>query len=189
MFFIPVFSSKSKLMMRSVVRSILFLISMFLVSLPFSRSFLPHLITTKMFSLCRAGDAPSTSHISTSSTHLTGIFDGLFKGAFDNAEYAAPPEGVKASASHILVPSEDIAMDIKKRVEEGELTFAEAAGKFSTCNSKSMGGNLGSFPPGRMVPEFDEVIFKPSTGLNKILGPVTTKFGVHLIVIGKRSGV
>ncbi|GMH69996.1 hypothetical protein TrRE_jg6424 [Triparma retinervis] len=133
-------------------------------------------------------DKSGVSNTRATSSRLHGLFDA-FKGAFTNAEYSAPPEGVKASASHILVPSEDIALDIKKRVEEGELTFAQAAGKFSTCNSKAQGGSLGSFPPGRMVNEFDDVIFDPSTELNSILGPVTTKFGVHLIVIGKRSGV
>ena len=132
--------------------------------------------------------ATSRRTTSRQTTAIFGIFDA-FKGAFSNAEYSAPPEGVKASASHILVPTEDIALDVKKRVETGELTFAQAAGKFSTCNSKSQGGSLGSFPPGRMVREFDDVIFNPSTELNAILGPVTTKFGVHLIVIGKRSGV
>lgn len=128
-------------------------------------------------------------------SNLFGLFDA-FKGAFDvggafaNAEYSAPPEGVKASASHILVPSEDIAIDIKKRVTEGEFTFAQAAQQFSTCNSKSQGGSLGSFPPGRMVREFDDVIFDPKTEVpSGILGPVTTKFGVHLIVVGKRTGV
>jgi peptidyl-prolyl cis-trans isomerase C len=72
----------------------------------------------------------------------------------------------------------------------GVVTFADLARDFSTCPSgKQAGGSLGSFSPGTMVKEFDDVIFNPETELGKVLGPVQTKFGYHIIVVDKRTGV
>lgn len=152
------------------------------------------------------------------STQLFGLFDGFgdalkdtFGSAFTNAEYSAPPEGVKASARHILVKD----LELCKKVEQelaGGLTWAEAAKEYSTCPSKAQGGSLGSFSPGTMgkiiilvfrkfvlhktctnahstVPEFDAVIFNPDEFEGTVLGPVKTGFGYHLIVIDKRTGV
>ena len=55
------------------------------------------------------------------------------------------------------------------------------------------GGSLGSFTPGTMMKEFDEVIlFTTQTNIGEIVvGPVQTKFGYHhiLIVVDKRTGV
>jgi len=121
-------------------------------------------------------------------TSAFGIMD-IFKGAFNNEAYQAPPEGVKASARHILVPTKALANDLKKQIEREEITFVQAASKFSTCSSKSQGGSLGSFPPGRMVPQFDDVVFAEKTVVGEVLGPVATEFGFHLIKVEKRSGV
>tara|TARA_B110001452_G_scaffold49686_1_gene37971 strand:- start:1749 stop:1985 length:237 start_codon:yes stop_codon:yes gene_type:complete len=63
----------------------------------------------------------------------------------------------------------------------------DMARQYSSCNSKTQGGNLGSFTPKTMVPEFDEVIFDPDNELNEVLGPVATKFGYHLIRIEARN--
>ena len=90
-----------------------------------------------------------------------------------------------ATASHILVDSEDRANEIRKEIEEGGKSFEEAARAYSTCPSKDRGGSLGNFTRGQMVPEFDEVVF--SGELNRILGPVKTQFGYHLIRIDARE--
>ncbi len=131
-----------------------------------------------------------------SPTARYGIFDGFgdalkeaFGGAFDNAEYSAPPEGVKASARHILMKDEGLADKVKIQIESGESTWQQAAATHSTCPSRSQGGSLGSFAPGTMVPEFDAVIFDPKSDEGVVLGPVSTQFGFHLIVIDKRTGV
>eukprot|EP00587_Corethron_hystrix_P012001 CAMPEP_0113301344 /NCGR_PEP_ID=MMETSP0010_2-20120614/2612_1 /TAXON_ID=216773 ORGANISM="Corethron hystrix, Strain 308" /NCGR_SAMPLE_ID=MMETSP0010_2 /ASSEMBLY_ACC=CAM_ASM_000155 /LENGTH=117 /DNA_ID=CAMNT_0000154951 /DNA_START=224 /DNA_END=577 /DNA_ORIENTATION=+ /assembly_acc=CAM_ASM_000155 len=116
-----------------------------------------------------------------------GIFDA-FKGAFSNASYSAPPEGVKASARHILVKSEGEVSAVLNELESGA-AFREVAGKYSTCPSGKQGGSLGSFGPGTMVKAFDNVIFNPESCLGEVLGPVQTEFGYHLIVIDKRTGV
>jgi len=90
----------------------------------------------------------------------------------------------KAKARHILLTNETAANELKRRIEAGA-DFAKMAQEFSQCPSKRKGGDLGEFSPGQMVPEFDEVVFKGP--LKKVLGPVKTEFGYHLIEVLKRS--
>ena len=116
-----------------------------------------------------------------------GLFDGIAK-AFANEEYSAPPEGIKATARHILVKEKDQVDVVMERLRDGA-PFAEVAREFSTCPSGSSGGSLGSFSPGTMVKEFDAVIFDNETNIGELMGPVQTQFGYHLIVVDKRTGV
>ena len=67
-------------------------------------------------------------------------------------------------------------------------SFAALAGVYSTCPSSSRGGSLGSFQPGTMVAEFDQVVFAPDTKAGEVKGPVKTQLGYHLICVDKRSG-
>ncbi|MCK4509330.1 MAG: peptidylprolyl isomerase [Desulfuromonadales bacterium] len=90
----------------------------------------------------------------------------------------------KASARHILVPSEVDCNTLKKQIEGGE-DFAEVAKQHSQCPSGAQGGGLGEFTPGQMVKEFDEVVFSGEIG--KVHGPVKTQFGYHLIEITNRT--
>jgi peptidyl-prolyl cis-trans isomerase C len=90
----------------------------------------------------------------------------------------------KASARHILVPTEADCNTLKTMIEGGE-DFAEIARVHSKCPSGKQGGGLGEFSPGQMVREFDEVVFSGEVG--KVLGPVKTQFGYHLIEITKRT--
>lgn len=88
-----------------------------------------------------------------------------------------------ATARHILVSTESECLKLKEEIEAGA-DFAAVARANSSCPSRMRGGDLGAFTQGQMVPEFDEVVF---TGeLNKVLGPVRTQFGYHLIEITKR---
>ena len=91
---------------------------------------------------------------------------------------------VVASASHILVGTEEECLKIKKQIEAGA-NFSAMARKCSLCPSGKEGGDLGEFSPGMMVPEFDEVVFTAEVG--KVHGPVKTEFGYHLIYINKRG--
>ena len=90
----------------------------------------------------------------------------------------------RASARHILVDSEEKCNELKAKIEGGS-DFAEIARNFSSCPSGQQGGALGEFGPGQMVKEFDEVVF--SGELNKVLGPVKTQFGYHLLEVTSRS--
>jgi peptidyl-prolyl cis-trans isomerase C len=90
----------------------------------------------------------------------------------------------QATARHILVKSEDDCKNLKKKIEEGA-DFGDMAKEHSQCPSGKDGGNLGSFGPGQMVPEFDTVVFNEEVGA--VHGPVQTSFGYHLIEITSRS--
>ena len=90
-----------------------------------------------------------------------------------------------ARARHILVDTEAQALDLKTQIEAGT-DFGEIAKSHSKCPSGKAGGDLGSFSPGQMVPEFDKAVFTGEVG--KTLGPVETQFGFHLIEIIERKG-
>jgi peptidyl-prolyl cis-trans isomerase C len=90
----------------------------------------------------------------------------------------------RATARHLLVATEQECLDLKSKIEGGA-DFAETAKKHSSCPSGRSGGDLGSFGPGEMVREFDEVVF--SGELNKVHGPVKTQFGYHLLEITSRT--
>jgi peptidyl-prolyl cis-trans isomerase C len=90
----------------------------------------------------------------------------------------------KATARHILVNTENECEALKKKIEDGA-DFADVAKEHSTCPSGRKGGELGSFGPGQMVKEFDEVVF--SGELNTVLGPVKTQFGYHLLEVTSRE--
>lgn len=90
-----------------------------------------------------------------------------------------------ASARHILVSTEQTCLDLQAKINAGETTFESAAAQFSQCPSGKQGGDLGSFGPGMMVPEFDRVVFNEDVG--KVHGPVQTQFGYHLVEITSRD--
>ncbi|NLL31228.1 MAG: peptidylprolyl isomerase [Clostridiales bacterium] len=89
------------------------------------------------------------------------------------------------SAKHILVDSEELAKSIKSEIESNEITFEDAAAKYSSCPSKEQGGNLGSFGKGMMVKEFEDVAF--NSDLNVVSEPVKTQFGYHLIKVEEKN--
>ncbi len=90
----------------------------------------------------------------------------------------------RASARHILVATKEVCEALKVKIEAGE-DFAACAKANSTCPSGRDGGSLGEFGPGQMVKEFDTVVFTGEVG--KVLGPVQTQFGYHLIEVTKRT--
>jgi len=80
------------------------------------------------------------------------------------------------------------AEEVKSKFRKGN--FATLAKNFSICPSGQRGGNLGSFSPGQMAPDFDEAVFDPEVStVGQLVGPVMTPFGYHLIIVDKRSGV
>lgn len=87
-------------------------------------------------------------------------------------------------AAHILVKNEKKAKEVLDKIDKG-MSFSEAARKYSDCPSSKSGGDLGWFGKGRMVPEFEKTALDGEK--SKVLGPVKTQFGYHLIkVIDKR---
>ena len=84
-------------------------------------------------------------------------------------------------ASHILVPTEEAALKLKKDIEGNNITFEEAASKYSSCPSGRNGGDLGFFGKGQMVKPFEDAAFSLPVG--EISAPVKTQFGYHLIKV------
>ncbi len=91
---------------------------------------------------------------------------------------------VQATARHLLVNSEEECQQLKQQILGGA-DFAEIAKAHSSCPSGAQGGDLGSFGPGMIVREFDEVVF--SAPLNEVQGPVKTQFGYHLLEVTSRG--
>ncbi len=81
-------------------------------------------------------------------------------------------------ASHILVKSQDHAKNVLKRLKTGG-RFEALAKEFSECPSKSKGGDLGWFGPGKMDKRFEEACRKLRPG--RMSGIVKTQFGYHII--------
>ncbi|MEK9923645.1 MAG: peptidylprolyl isomerase, partial [Rhodospirillales bacterium] len=82
------------------------------------------------------------------------------------------------------VDSEELCQELKDKIANGE-DFAKLAQQHSSCPSGRSGGDLGSFGPGQMVPEFDRVVF--SAAINEVQGPVKTQFGYHLLEVTSRT--
>jgi len=89
-----------------------------------------------------------------------------------------------AAARHILVSTEEACNDLKKKIDGGA-DFAALAKEHSSCPSGAEGGTLGTFGPGQMVKEFDEVVF--SAPIGEVQGPVKTQFGYHLLEVTHRA--
>ena len=128
-----------------------------------------------------------------------GLFDGL-KAAFANEEFKEDDQRVRAS--HILCKGDDdvekiaaVLAEIGERVgdapEKLGPVFADIARRESECSSASSGGDLGLFGPGKMVAEFDDVLFpddaERAPGPGTVVGPVVTDFGCHAILVTKRE--
>ena len=89
-----------------------------------------------------------------------------------------------AVASHILVSTEEQALELKQQIAGGA-DFADLAKQHSSCPSGKAGGSLGEFNQGDMVPEFDAVIFS-DLAIGEVSDPVKTQFGYHLIEVQQR---
>ncbi|MEW6549355.1 MAG: peptidylprolyl isomerase [Spirochaetota bacterium] len=86
-------------------------------------------------------------------------------------------------ASHILVKDRSLAQELLKRLKQGA-NFESLAREHSTCPSKSSGGDLGWFGPGKMVPAFEFAC--KGLGVGSLSDVVQTQFGYHLIKLTGR---
>jgi peptidyl-prolyl cis-trans isomerase C len=85
-------------------------------------------------------------------------------------------------ASHILVKDRALAEELLKKVKQGS-SFESLAKQYSSCPSKSQGGDLGWFGPGQMVAPFESAVKGISSG--SVSDVVQTQFGYHIV---KKTG-
>ncbi len=74
--------------------------------------------------------------------------------------------------------------ELKKRLDNKELDFAQVAKELSQDGTAERGGDLGWVGSGAFVPEFEEVMNHLKPG--EVSDPVVTRFGVHLIEVLER---
>lgn len=90
----------------------------------------------------------------------------------------------QVEVNHILVETEDIAAEVKGKLDDGA-DFAELAKEYSTDEStKDFGGALGAVKRGEMVTEFEKAAFSLQEG--GISQPVNTEYGYHIIQVKGR---
>jgi peptidyl-prolyl cis-trans isomerase D len=76
------------------------------------------------------------------------------------------------------------ALSVLERAKKGE-DFAALAKMYSEDSTAAQGGNLGEFPRGQMVPEFEKAAF--SLGVGAISDLVQTQYGFHIIKVNKKQ--
>ncbi len=81
-----------------------------------------------------------------------------------------------------FVDAEEILQEIRDGGDFAEIARAESTDQ----PTAALGGDLGVFNQGRMVPAFDSAVFAASSG--ELVGPVQTSFGLHLIEVQERWG-
>lgn len=89
----------------------------------------------------------------------------------------------RAKAHHILLASEAECLALMTEINRLE-DFQLMAKTHSTCPSAKIGGDLGLTKPGVVVAELEQAIFNET--LERLIGPIKTVHGYHLLWIKKR---
>jgi parvulin-like peptidyl-prolyl isomerase len=77
------------------------------------------------------------------------------------------------------------AQELKKKLDGGADFAALAKEESDDTGTGAMGGDLGTFGRGQMVPEFENAAFSQPVG--KVGEPVRSAFGHHLILVDQRT--
>jgi peptidyl-prolyl cis-trans isomerase D len=105
----------------------------------------------------------------------------LYQKLQDSMGAEVPTSAEQVHARHILVDTQDKAKEVSDKLKSGT-SFEDLAKSESTdTGTKDKGGDLGWFPKGTMVQEFDDAAFK--LDVNQISDPVQTSYGFHIIQV------
>jgi peptidyl-prolyl cis-trans isomerase C len=130
-------------------------------------------ITNEVRSL-RAGEVVNTfTSAPVDEADLQAAYDERFADVVPDAEF---------NASHILVETEDEAIEIKTMIDDGA-DFGETAVEKSTGPSGPSGGDLGWFGLGMMVPAFEKAVL--TLDASEVSPPVQTQFGWHIVKLNE----
>ena len=105
----------------------------------------------------------------------------LQKKMFDLITADIAPIQEQVWARHILVATEDEAKAVLDRLNKGEDWNAIAAEVSIDSSNNTTGGDLGWFPRGIMVKEFEDAAF--ALGIGETSQPVKTDNGYHIIQV------
>lgn len=109
------------------------------------------------------------------------ISEDTLQAAYD-AEFASVEPETEYNASHILLPTQEEALEVKAMIDGGA-DFAETARERSTGPSGPSGGELGWFGTGMMVAPFEEAVVALEAG--SVSEPVETQFGWHVVKLNE----
>ncbi len=103
-----------------------------------------------------------------------------------------PAQEIHVRARHILTEGSDsdaraASLELLGRIRAGEEFAVVAREASDDPGSGARGGDLGWFGEGRMVPAFQDAAFGAAVG--RIVGPVESEFGFHLIEVTHRGDV
>ncbi len=113
----------------------------------------------------------------------SAISEAAAKTFYDDQIKALKPKE-EVQARHILVESEELAKELKKKVEDGADFAALAKEHSKDPGTKDDGGMLGYFTAGQMVPQFEQAAFGLQKG--QVSPPVKSQFGWHIIKLEDR---
>lgn len=94
---------------------------------------------------------------------------------FQGSQVPLRPNEKDLTDAEALAKTKDLRAKIAAGADFAEVAKTESDDTGSGAN----GGDLGSFPKGSMVPQFDEAVFALPVG--QLSDPVKTQFGYHLI--------
>ncbi|MDV2494857.1 MAG: peptidylprolyl isomerase [bacterium] len=113
----------------------------------------------------------------------------------EHAQEFIPPPAVAVSQVFLALPSNgdeaarravhEKAARVLKALEEGE-PLPELARAYSEDPTGALGGKIGRFAKGDMVPGLDKVAFEMREG--EIRGPIVTDRGLHVLKVDRRWG-
>ena len=113
----------------------------------------------------------------------TSVSEAAAKTYYDDQVKALKPKE-EVQARHILVETEELAKDLKKKIDDGADFTALAKEHSKDPGTKDDGGMLGYFSAGQMVPDFEQAAFALKKG--EVSAPVKSQFGWHLIKLEDR---